>query len=112
VQDDEPCGPTGDADLIRTAAARLREDADRARHLGLAHEDDLHVVTALLELIAVELPHLRPGVRREIVEFCRGVLGMDRPTSRTVGRRGPATRPGRPPTSCSPTATRRRSRLT
>ena len=46
------------ADLLRRTAARLRDDPDGARRAGLACTEDAVATAALLDLLAVELPHL------------------------------------------------------
>ena len=63
-----------DADLVRRTAAWLRADGDRAREAGLNGERDVRAMTALLDLLATELPGVDPGVRRATVEWCRMAL--------------------------------------
>jgi hypothetical protein len=64
-----------DRDLVRRAAEWLRHDPARAGHAGLADERDVAALVALLDVLAAGLPHLDPGVRRQVVESCRVVLG-------------------------------------
>jgi hypothetical protein len=73
-----------DAELIRRTAGWLRDDPRRARYVGLTCDEDTRALAALLDLLATELPHLDPGVRSQVVESCRVVLGesMARPTTR------------------------------
>jgi hypothetical protein len=64
-----------DADLVRRAAAWLREDPARARTAGLACEEDTAALAALLDVLAAAMPHLDPAIRRDVVASCRAVLG-------------------------------------
>jgi hypothetical protein len=64
-----------DADLVRRAAAWLRADPARARTTGLARAEDTVALAALLDVLAAEMPHLDPAVRRDVVASCRAVLG-------------------------------------
>jgi hypothetical protein len=64
-----------DADLVRRAAAWLRADPARARTAGLARDEDTVALAALLDVLAAEMPHLDPAVRRDVVASCRVVLG-------------------------------------
>jgi len=47
-----------DADVLRSAAVRLRDDPELARHVGLAGPEDAAALAALLDLLAAELPHV------------------------------------------------------
>ncbi len=78
-----------DAALIRRTAAWLRDDPARARHASLARDDDAHALAALLDVLAVELPHLDSAVRRQTLESCRVALGetMADPGRRRTRRR-------------------------
>lgn len=58
------------ADLLRRTAARLRDDPDSARRAGLTCTEDVVALAALLDLLAVELPHLDAATRRMVVESC------------------------------------------
>jgi hypothetical protein len=63
-----------DADLLRRTAARLRDDPDGARRAGLTCTEDTLALAALLDLLAVELPHLDAVLRLMIVESCHRLL--------------------------------------
>jgi hypothetical protein len=67
-----------DADLLRRTAACLRDDPDGARRAGLTCTEDALALAALLDLLAVELPHLDAVMRLMIVESCGRLL--DRPS--------------------------------
>jgi hypothetical protein len=79
----------GDQDLVRRAAAWLREDPARAGYAGLAADEDATALAALLEVLATELPHVDSGVRWQVVESCRTLLGepMASPVIRRTRRR-------------------------
>lgn len=64
-----------DIALIRRTAARLRADPECARRAGVARDEDVDALVALLDLLAAQVPHLNPAVRREVVEACRQALG-------------------------------------
>jgi hypothetical protein len=66
-----------DADLLRCTAARLRDDPVDARRAGLTSTEDALALAALLDLLAVELPHVDAVMRLMIVESCARLL--DRP---------------------------------
>jgi hypothetical protein len=76
-----------DADLLCRAAAWLRANPDRARHMGLPCDEDVDALAALLDVFAVEIPHLDGAVRRQVVESCRVALGET-----TADARGQRTR--------------------
>lgn len=63
-----------DADLLRRTAARLRDDPGGARRAGLTCTEDALALAALLDLLAVELPHLDAVLRLMIVESCYRLL--------------------------------------
>ena len=65
----------GDVDLVRRTAAWLRTDPSGARTAGLTRDEDAAALAALLEVLAAELPHLDPAVRRDVLASCRAVLG-------------------------------------
>ena len=80
-----------DEDFIRRAASWLRNDPGRTA--GLASEKDADALATLLEILASELSHLDPDVRRKTVNSCRQLLGElaeDHPTAYPAGS-------GRPP---------------
>jgi hypothetical protein len=64
-----------DADLLRRVAIRLRDDPGCARHVGVACPEDGLALAALLDLLATELPHVDPAVRRTVVESCGRLVG-------------------------------------
>jgi hypothetical protein len=78
-----------DAELIRRTAAWLRDDPERARNAGLTDDGDARALAALLDVLAAELPHLDPAVRRQTIESCRIALGetMADPRLRRTRRR-------------------------
>lgn len=78
-----------DQDLIRRAAAWLREDPERGRYAGLSHDEDAYALAALLDVIATGLGYVDSGVRRQTVESCRMLLGeqMASPAIRRTRRR-------------------------
>jgi hypothetical protein len=63
-----------DADVVRRAAARLRADPGHIRTAGLAGDEDITALAALLDVLAAALPHLDPAIRRDVVASCRAVL--------------------------------------
>jgi HEAT repeat protein len=67
-----------DADVLRSAATRLRDDPELARHMGLAGPEDAAALAALLDLLASELPHVDSTIRRSAVESCRRLRGEGR----------------------------------
>lgn len=80
-----------DQDLVQRAAARLRHDVIQAGYRGLSHLDQ-HMMFGLAELLdecARQLRGLDDGVRRQLVQSCRTVLGetMDDPVARRTRRR-------------------------
>ena len=64
-----------DADLLRRVATRLRDDPGCARHVGVACPEDGLALAALLDLLATELPHVDPAIRRSAVESCGRLVG-------------------------------------
>jgi hypothetical protein len=64
-----------DAIVLRRAADLLREDPGRGRRVGLSSDEDATAAAALLEVLAKQVAHLDPAVRRRAVESCRAVLG-------------------------------------
>ena len=79
-----------DEDFIRRAASWLRNDPRRTA--GLASDKDAAALANLLDILATELPHLHPDVRRR-VDSCRQLLGElaeDHPAAQPAGS-------GRPP---------------
>ena len=62
-----------DEDFIRRAASWLRNDLRRTA--GLASDKDAAALASLLDILATELPHLNPDVRRKTVDSCRQLLG-------------------------------------
>ena len=80
-----------DKDFIRRAASWLRNDPRRTA--GLASDKDAAALASLLDILATELPHLNPDVRRKTVDSCRQLLGElaeDHPAAQPAGS-------GRPP---------------
>ena len=63
-----------DVELVRRTAAWLRVDGDGAWAVGLTDEKDVRAMTALLDMLANELPRMDPEVRRATVEWCRVAL--------------------------------------
>jgi hypothetical protein len=63
-----------DADLLRRTAARLRDDPDGARRAGVTCTEDALALAALLDLLAVELPHVDAVMRLMVVESCGRLL--------------------------------------
>lgn len=68
-----------DAELLRGTATWLRTDRDGAWITGLTTDEDVRVVTALLDLLATELPHVDRAVARAAVTWCRAALGEPDP---------------------------------
>ena len=64
-----------DVALLHCTAAWLRADPGRAREAGVACDEDVEALVALLDLLAAELPYVDAAVRREVVEACREALG-------------------------------------
>lgn len=64
-----------DADLLRCTARWLRTDPDGAWIMGLRSDEDVRAGTALLDLLAAELPHVDPNIARSAVAWCRVALG-------------------------------------
>ena len=63
-----------DTDVIRRAATWLREDLTRGIYAGLSRDEHTYAFACLLDLLATELPHLDPDIRRLAVEGCRLLL--------------------------------------
>lgn len=63
-----------EADVVRRAAARLRANPGHVRTAGLAGDEDIAALAALLDVLAAALPHLDPAIRRDVVASCRAVL--------------------------------------
>jgi hypothetical protein len=82
-----------DADLIRRTAAWLRVDGEGAWAAGLTGEKDVRAMTALLDMLATELPRMDASVRRATVDWCRVALGEPDPGRNGSGSSFP---PGRP----------------
>ena len=78
-----------DADLIRRAAAWLRDDPERARHAGLSCDEDAQALAAVLDVLAAQIAHLHAGVRWQVLESCRVALRetMASPQIRRTRRR-------------------------
>ena len=78
-----------DQDLVRRAAAWLREDLTRAQHAGLLHDEDAHALAALLDVVADDIAGLDKAVRWQTLESCRVLLGesMASPSIRRTRRR-------------------------
>ena len=64
-----------DVAVVRRTAVWLRDDPGRARRAGVACDEDVAALAALLELLATQLPYLDAAVRREVVDACREVTG-------------------------------------
>ncbi len=78
-----------DVELLRRAAAWVREDPDRAGYAGLSGDTTARADAALLDILAAAVPDLDAGVRRQAVEACRTLLGqtMANPVARCTRRR-------------------------
>jgi hypothetical protein len=78
-----------DATVLRRAATFLREDPRRSGYAGLSSDEDATAMAALLDVLAAEMAHLDPGVRRQVVESCKVLLGepMADPHRRRTRRR-------------------------
>ena len=78
-----------DAQVLRRAAAWLREEPGRAGHAGLQHDEDAHALAVLLDVLADAMAGLDSGVRWQVVESCRVLLGepMAAPGIRRTRRR-------------------------
>jgi hypothetical protein len=63
-----------DAQVLRRAAAWLREGSGRAGHAGLQYDKDAHALAVLLD-VADGIADLDSGVRWQAVESCRVLLG-------------------------------------
>jgi hypothetical protein len=80
VPDDEQPRTHVDEDLVRRAAAVLREDPARGRSAGLACDTDAYALATLLEILAPELDHLDVDQREKMVADCRQLLGQPAPS--------------------------------
>lgn len=78
-----------DQDLVRRAAAWLREDPAMASYAGLSSDQDAAALAVLLDVIVAELSHVDAGVRWQVIESCRVLLSepMASPTIRRTRRR-------------------------
>ena len=78
-----------DAAVLHRASTFLREDPARAHYAGLSCHEDATALAALLDILAAEIAHLDPAVRRQAVESCRVLLGetMANPRIRRTRRR-------------------------
>jgi HEAT repeat protein len=78
-----------DQQILRRAAAWLRQDPGRAGYAGLSQDEDAFALAELLDVLATALPDVDSGVRRQAVESCRRLLGepMASPEIRRTRRR-------------------------
>lgn len=78
-----------DQQVLRRAAAWLRQDPGRAEYAGLSRDHDALALAELLDVLATALPDVDPGVRWQAVESCRQLLGepMASPEIRRTRRR-------------------------
>jgi hypothetical protein len=59
---------------VRRAAAWLRDNPDQAGVLGIANATDARALAVVLDILAVEVPHLDADLRQQTVESCRSML--------------------------------------
>ena len=88
--DPEPQQPdrdNADRALIRRAATRLRDNPDQATAIGIANPTDARALAAVLDILAVEVPHFDADLRRQTVQNCRDMLGET--LIRPAGAAGP-----------------------
>jgi hypothetical protein len=88
--DPEPQQPdhdNADRTLIRRAASWLRDNPDQATGIGIANPTDARALAAVLDILAVEVPHLDADLRRQTVQNCRDMLGET--LIRPAGAAGP-----------------------
>ena len=81
-QPQQPDRDPADRALIRRAAAWLRDNPDQATGIGIANPTDARALAVVLDILAVEVPHLDADLRRHTIEDCQGMLGENdtRPT--------------------------------
>jgi hypothetical protein len=66
---------TADRALIRRAATWLRDNPDQATGIGITSATDARALAVVLDILAVEVPHLDSDLRRQTVHNCRNLLG-------------------------------------
>ena len=78
-----------DQQILRRAAAWLRQDPARGEYAGLSEYEDAMALAELLDVLATALPDIDSGVRWQAVESCRLLLGepMASPAIRRTRRR-------------------------
>ena len=76
-------------ELLERAAGWLRGEAVRSGYAGLSHQQVPFVLALLLDEVALHLPDLDAGVRRQAVQSARLLLGeqLDSPAIRRTRRR-------------------------
>ena len=60
-----------DQQILRRAAAWLRQDPARGEYAGLSEYEDAMALAELLDVLATALPDIDSGVRWQAVESCR-----------------------------------------
>ena len=55
---------SAEATLIRRTAAWLRQHLDQGVRAGVSNDADVEAIAALLDILATELTHLAPAIRR------------------------------------------------
>ena len=53
----------------------LRDNPDQARGIGISSATDARALAVVLDILAVEVPHLDSDLRRQTVQNCRDMLG-------------------------------------
>jgi hypothetical protein len=74
----EPHQPDRDRDdraLIRRAAAWLRDNPGQATGIGITSATEARALAVVLDILAVDVPHLDPDLRGQTVQSCQSMLG-------------------------------------
>lgn len=78
-----------DRELIDRAAAFLRREAIRDTYAGMRNRHVTFALASILDVLSRHLPDLDDGVRRQVVQSCRELLGeqIEVPAMRRTRRR-------------------------
>ena len=60
---------------VRRAATWLRDNPGQARGIGISSATDARALAVVLDILAVEVPHLDSDLRRQTVQNRRDLLG-------------------------------------
>ena len=81
LQPQQPDRDRADQTLIRRATAWLawlgwlRDNPGQATGIGIPSATDARALAVVLDILAVEVPHLDADLRHQTVQSCRNMLG-------------------------------------